>query len=138
MSSSKKRKARERRRPSYRPLLERLEDRTLLSGAHDIELLAGLPGALGAGSESLAAWGDRLAAPSILGSELPLLGTQLGHRVRPGGTIASLVAPLAPQFGSLADLRTGLSGLAGVTVAAARDQADRLELDVRFQKDVTF
>src|SRR5262245_61507019 len=67
-----------------RPRVETLEDRTLLSGAHDTALLASLRGALGPGGNTLAAWANRLSDSSALGREVPIIGTQLASRLKPG------------------------------------------------------
>lgn len=125
---------RQERQRRHRLGMESLEDRALLSGTHDAAILAALRSLVSSTNPSgLGAWSDRLGDASLLGRDVPLLGTQLGSQFSPRALINASLSQLATSYASLSDLQAGLSTIPGITVSAQRDILDRLELDVRMK-----
>ncbi|HZL38153.1 MAG TPA: right-handed parallel beta-helix repeat-containing protein, partial [Tepidisphaeraceae bacterium] len=122
--------------------LEPLEKRVLLSGAFDPQLVSAIQAALEpSNSSGLAAWSHRLTDSTILGRQLPVVGTGLGSGYDPKPQLNTLLGRLTGTYTTLTDLQTALEGTPGigdgVTVTATRNNPNDLELDVHFNSTST-
>ncbi len=131
---SRRKSARQRAKASYRlyrTLVESLENRLLLSGTHEQDLLNAIDSALqSSNSSGLGAWTSKLDDASALGKNLPLIGTTLSN--------LNLNAGLALQSteSSLSALVSDIQSAGNnAIVSASRDLPDDIEID--FQKTVT-
>jgi len=116
-----------------RPMIEALELRLLLSGAHEQALLDALATALAPGNPTgLAAFNTALQGSTALGSNVAVVGTAMST-YDPGAALRGLLANLGPTYTSVGDLVTALQGMPGVTVSAPSDLPDQISLHVQFQ-----
>src|SRR5688572_18170298 len=138
------RKALARRRlaisQSINGVLEKLEERVLLS-TNDAALIAALKGALGTDNSGLSARLDRLNGTAMIGKALPMIGTALSGLYSPKAQLDSILGTRAGGVVATVDeLRNALEGAQvlgdGLTVTSLTDNADHVEMAVRFQKTV--
>ena len=115
----------------YRCLVESLENRLLLSGAHEQDLLNAIDSALqSTNSSGLGAWTSELDDASALGKNLPLIGSVLSNlNLNAGLTLQSTENSLSAL---VTDIQTAGNN---AIVSASRDLPDDVEID--FSKSVT-
>ncbi len=112
-------------------IVEPLEDRFLLSGSHDPALTAAIQGALSTSDATgLSAWAHRLTDPTVLGQNLPIIGSGLETAVDPQAQLNTVLSGISGSYTTLTDLQAALQATPGITVSAVRNNANDLELDL--------
>ncbi|HEY7118485.1 MAG TPA: NosD domain-containing protein, partial [Tepidisphaeraceae bacterium] len=122
--------------------VESLEQRFLLSGAHDAALVAAVQSALStSNSTGFSAWSHKLTGAAALGKQLPVVGTAFGSGYDPQSELNSLLSRLSGSYTTLAQLSSALEGTAGlgdgVQVVATHDNPDDLQFDLKFNKSTS-
>src|SRR5256885_377355 len=96
-------------------IMEELEDRRMLSGSNDPAMLAAITTALSASNSSgLVSLRGKLRDPTILGRELPLIGTAIGARYDPAAALGAVFNQLSGSFTNVNQLAAALDSIPGV------------------------
>ncbi len=118
--------------------VEWLEERLLLSGTHDQEMIDSLRSVLNpSNNQGLSSWSDRLRNVSILGRQIPLIDGRLGSSYNPKDQLAALLSQVTGSTTTLTELQGVIDAVSGIDVTAARDLPDNLELDLHIQRTAT-
>jgi hypothetical protein len=113
----------------------------MLSGSHDVALLAALASSLQSGAASgLSGFDSRLKDATELGRSLPLIGNGL-NSFDPGAQLNSILSRVNSGYTQLSQLASAIEGAVGAAdgalVSATRDLPDDLELDLGFSVSST-